>query len=313
MKRAVITGATGAIGRALIDELIQNGIEVLALCRRGKRTQELPTHKLLSIQHCALSELSALQQCNTEKPYDVFYHLAWDGTNGAARNNPDLQCDNIRYALDAVLAARRLGCHTFIGAGSQAEYGRVSGSLTPSTPTFPESGYGMAKLAAGGLTRLAASACGMRHIWVRILSVYGPHDNEKSLVSSTILKLMHGNTPQFTKGEQLWDFLYSRDAARALSLLGERGKDGAIYPLGSGVVRPLKDYLLILRDIVSPHTPLQFGAIPYSKDQVMHLCADLTAITADTGWTPVTSFCEGIRQTVAWWQIQEKISMQNNH
>lgn len=307
MKRAVITGATGTIGRALIDELTQSGVEVLVLCRHGGRARELPTHPLLRIQYCSLSELSTLQH-SAEKPYDVFYHFAWEGTNGNARNDPALQCNNIRYALGAVCAARRLGCHTFIGAGSQAEYGRFDGALTPTTPTFPENGYGIAKLAAGALTRLAASAYGIRHIWVRILSVYGPHDNEKSLVSSTILSLMRGKAPQFTKGEQLWDLLYSRDAARALSLLAAHGKHEMVYPLGSGAARPLKDYLLLLRDIVAPHAPLEFGAIPYAKDQVMHLCADITALTADTGWRPTTDFCDGIRETAAWWQIQENLS-----
>lgn len=307
MKSAVITGATGAIGRALIDELLQNGIEVLALCRHEGRARELPTHPLLRIQYCSLSELSTLQH-RAEKPYDVFYHFGWAGTNGTERNVPALQCDNIRYALDAVCAAKRLGCHTFIGAGSQAEYGRFTDTLTPNTPTFPESGYGIAKLAAGGLTRLAASASGMRHIWVRILSVYGPYDNEKSLVSSTILALLCSKTPQFTKGEQLWDFLYSRDAAHALFLLAVHGKHGAIYPLGSGRARPLKEYLLLLRDIVAPHAPLEFGVIPYAKDQVMHLCADITAITADTGWHPTTDFCDGIRETAAWWQMQGSLS-----
>ncbi|MBQ3056500.1 MAG: NAD(P)-dependent oxidoreductase [Clostridia bacterium] len=307
MKRAVITGATGAIGRALIDELLQNGIEILALCRREGRVRELPTHPLLRIQYCALSELSALQR-KSEKSYDVFYHFGWAGTNGAERNTPHLQCDNIRYALDAVCAAKRLGCHTFIGAGSQAEYGRVTDALTPTTPTFPENGYGIAKLAAGGLTRLAASAIGIRHIWVRILSVYGPHDNEKSLVSSTILSLMRGKAPQFTKGEQLWDFLYSRDAACALYLLAERGKHEMVYPLGSGKARPLKEHLLQLRDTVAPQVPLEFGAIPYAKDQVMHLCADITAITADTGWRPTTSFSDGIRETAAWWSARKSLT-----
>lgn len=307
MKRAVITGATGTIGRALIYELLQNGIEILALCRRKGRAGELPTHPLLRVQYCSLSELSALQH-SSEKPYDVFYHFGWAGTNGAERNTPHLQCDNIRYALDAVCAAKRLGCHTFIGAGSQAEYGRVTDALTPTTPTFPENGYGIAKLAAGGLTRLAASANGMRHIWVRILSIYGPYDNEKSLVSSTILSLMRGEPPQLTKGEQLWDFLYSRDAARALFLLAAHGKHGAVYPLGSGIARPLKEYLLLLRDTVAPHVPLEFGAIPYSKNQVMHLCADITTITADTGWRPTTSFSDGIRETAAWWSTHKSLA-----
>lgn len=304
MKRVIITGATGAIGTALVDILTEHGIAVLALCRPDGRTAQLPKHPLLTVAHCDLAALASFSPRDAYT-YDTFYHLAWAGTNGAARNDAALQCANIGYALDAVNAAKRLGCHTFIGAGSQAEYGRVSAPLTPLTPTLPENGYGMAKLAAGGLTRLAANTDGMRHIWVRILSVYGPNDNKNSLISSAILGFLKGEPPPFTKGEQLWDFLYSRDAARALFLLGEHGTNGSVYPLGSGVARPLKEYLSLLHDVLAPHTPLHLGGIPYSEDQVMHLCADISALTADTGWYPTTDFTDGIRETAEWWQAQK--------
>ena len=304
MKKAIVTGGTGAIGAALIQELTERGISVLALCHRSGRFRELPCHKLLTALECNLSDLKYF--CPPSTDYDVFYHLAWAGTSGDARNDTCLQCTNIFNALDAVTAAKRSGCHTFVGVGSQAEYGHVKSALTPTTPTFPESGYGIAKLAAAGLTRLAAEQCGMRHVWVRILSVYGPHDNEKSLISYTVRGLLRGEALHYTKGEQLWDLLYSRDAAKALVLLGKKGKHGAIYPLGSGDARPLKEYLITARDTIAPQVPLHFGSYPYPPGQVMHLEADITALTKDTGWRPGTEFAEGIRETAAWWQRRNK-------
>lgn len=79
--------------------------------------------------------------------------------------------------------------------------------------------------------------------WVRILSVYGPNDNAGSMVMSTVRKLKNGETPQFTKGEQKWDYLYSGDAARAFRLLAEKGQSGKVYVLGSGNVKPLSEYI----------------------------------------------------------------------
>lgn len=84
-----------------------------------------------------LSEISRLSQLINDK-YDVFYHLAWAGTTGKARNDMYLQNENIKFTLDAVELASKLGCKVFIGAGSQAEYGRYEGRLTPDTPVFPE-------------------------------------------------------------------------------------------------------------------------------------------------------------------------------
>lgn len=294
MKKAIITGATGAVGTALVKELISHNVEVLVFCREGsKRNEQIPEHKLVTKRYCSLSELENVQN-DTGKTYDIFYHFAWEGTTGTARNDMYLQNQNVKYALDAVAAAKRFGCHTFIGAGSQAEYGRVEGILKPDTPTFPEMGYGIGKLCAGQMTREYAHQLGMNHIWTRILSVYGSNDGAQSMVMSTINKLKNGKVPQFTKGEQMWDYLYSGDAAEAFRLLGERGTDGKIYVLGSGTARPLAEYIKNIRNIVNPNAEIDLGAIPYSERQVMHLQADVDELHNDTGWTAHTTFTEGI-------------------
>lgn len=296
MKRAIITGATGAIGTALIACLIKNQVEVLVLCREGsQRNERIPDSPLVTRKYCDLSRLQDVQN-DTGKDWDVFYHFAWEGTVGSARNDMYLQNRNVRYTLDAVGAAKRFGCHTFIGAGSQAEYGRVEGMLTPSTPTFPEMGYGMAKLCAGHMSRHYAQQLGLRHIWARILSVYGPNDGGQSMVMSTIHKLQSGEVPQCTKGEQMWDYLFSGDAARAFYALAQSGIDGKTYVLGSGQARPLADFIREIRDETAPGAEVALGAIPYGEKQVMYLCADTKELEQDTGWKPVYPFREGIRQ-----------------
>lgn len=296
MKRAILTGATGAVGTALIKELIKNEIEVLVLCREGSiRNHCIPSHPLVTKEYCDISQLSSVQN-DTGKEWDVFFHFAWMGTTGVARNDMYLQNQNVQYALDAVGAAKRFGCNTFIGAGSQAEYGRVEGVLRPDTPTFPEMGYGIGKLCAGQMTREYAHQVGLKHIWVRILSVYGPNDGAQSMVMSTISKLKNGEIPQFTKAEQLWDYLYSGDAALAFRLLGEKGLDGKTYVLGSGEAHPLAEYIEKIRDAVDPKVDINIGAIPYSEKQVMHLQADVKELQVDTGWAAHIAFSEGIEK-----------------
>ena len=300
MKRAIVTGATGAIGTALIRELIRNEVEILVFCRKGSaRNEQIPKHPLVTLKYCSLEQMASVEN-DTGKEYDVFYHFAWDGTTGAARNDMYLQNENVRYALDAVGAAKRFGCKKFIGAGSQAEYGRVEGMLRADTPTFPEMGYGIAKLCAGQMTREQAHQMGMEHNWVRILSVYGPNDGAQSMVMSTIHKLKNNQIPQLTKGEQMWDYLYSDDAARAFYLIGESGVNGKVYVLGSGQVRPLAEYIEEIRAVVNPDAALGFGAIPYGPKQVMHLQADIEELTKDTGFVPTMEFRQGIKLTAEW-------------
>ena len=306
MKKVVMTGPTGSIGIALIQQCIAQGIRVLAIVRpHSKRTDRIPCSPLVQVVACSLDTLcdldeKALERAGVESfDYDVCYHFAWAATIGSGRNDMKLQTANIGYALDAVALAARLGCHTFVGAGSQAEYGRVEGILTARTPVFPENGYGMAKLCAGQMSRQRCSALGMRHIWVRILSVYGPYDGQASMVMSTIRKLAGGERACFTPGEQMWDYLYSADAAEAMLLVAERGIHGKVYVLGSGQVKPLKDYILLIRQAVEAQNgsagELGLGDLPYSEKQVMYLCADTTLLEKQIGQIPHTDFKEGIR------------------
>ena len=351
--KVVITGATGAIGHALIAECIKQNIEVLAICHRGSKRAGMLADEvchmlqsgheglnceslnyqslncetlngLLKIEYLNLDEyatglnsvkLSYSEKCNDNScnsnscdsvscnsnlydsnPYDIFFHMAWNGTTGASRNDEELQQQNAAYSLDAVRLAKKLGCHTFVFAGSQAEYGRVEGKLTADTPTCPENEYGKYKLQAGKTTRALCESLSIKHIWARILSVYGPYDSKTSMIMSAISKLRNGECAQFTKGEQQWDYLYSADAANALLLAAMKGKHGRIYPIGSGSVRVLSEYIQILKNQIDPHAKIELGAVPYAPRQVMYLCADIAQLKQDTGFEPKTEFEDGIRE-----------------
>ena len=310
--RVVITGATGAIGHALIAECIKQNIEVLAICHRGSQRAgmlvdevgrmlqskrigldcELPD-RLIKIEYLNLDEYATGLSSG---PYDIFFHMAWSGTTGTSRNDEALQQQNAAYSLDAVRLAKKLGCHTFVFAGSQAEYGRVEGKLTADTPTYPENEYGKYKLQAGETTRALCESLSIKHIWARILSVYGPYDSKTSMIMSAISKLRNGEIAEFTKGEQQWDYLYSADAANALLLAAMKGKHGRIYPIGSGSVRALSEYIQILKNQIDPHAQIELGAVPYAPKQVMYLCADISQLKQDTGFEPKTEFEDGIRE-----------------
>lgn len=305
IKRAIITGPTGAIGTALIAELVRQGIEVIAVCRPNSgRRSVIPIHPLVQVAECDLSQLCTLSQLGLGK-VDAFFHFAWACTTGSGRNDMPAQIQNITYTIDAVQAAKALGCSVFIGAGSQAEYGRVEGKLSHDTPCVPENGYGMAKLCAGAMSRVECEKLGLDHIWVRILSVYGPNDNAASMIPGVIRQLLRGEKPSLTKGEQLWDYLYAADAAKAFRLVAQKGISKSIYVLGGGSAKPLKEYILTLRDQIDPQLPLGLGDIAYGPLQVMHLEADISALTRDTGFVPEWPFETGIRNTVE--SIKESI------
>ncbi len=301
IKTAVITGPTGAVGTALCRLLDREGITVYAVAREeSARAERLKSIKNVQILRCDASRYAELPGMLDGVHADAFFHLAWAKTTGEGRNDMDAQLRNVQYALEACRAAARLGCRIFLGAGSQAEYGRCSQALRPETACFPENGYGMAKLCAGQMTRTECEKLKIDHVWPRILSVYGPGDGAGSMISTVIRTLLSGEKPRLTEGGQLWDFLCCADAARALFLIAKKGRSGAVYPIGSGKALLLREYIEIVRDCIDPALPLGFGEIAYGPRQVMHLEADLTPLKEDTGFEPATGFRDGIRRTIDW-------------
>lgn len=295
------------LGSALIRLLCEQQISVLVLVRPGtERLRAIPDSEYVTVMECDVNHLLDVRD-KLDAEYDTFFHFAWGGTHGGARDDVKLQNQNVKATLDAVELAKAAGCHTFLGAGSQAEYGRVDGiPLAPDTAANPETGYGIGKLCAGQMSRILCRQYGMKHVWVRILSTYGPGDGMHTMVMSGIRQMLNGERPQYTKGEQMWDYLYCDDAARAFYLAAERGQDGAVYPVGSGSVKPLADYIRMIRDAVNPDIEIGFGEIPYYDKQVMYLRADISQLTKDTGFMPEISFEEGIRRTIAWYQSEGK-------
>jgi len=296
MKKIVISGATGSIGVSLIQQAIKRNINVLCLVRNDtKRMENIPTSNLVKITFCSADEY---QRLNDSDIYDSFYHLAWEGTFGTERENVELQQRNIKNTLDAVYLAKRLGCKKFIGVGSQSEYGVQSVPLNSKTPISPQSAYGIAKYSAGMLSKILCTQLDLEFNWVRVLSVYGLMDAPNSLIKYTINELLENRSPEFTKSEQIWDYLYCDDAADALLAIGIKGINGKTYTLGSGQGKKLFDFIKIIKACIPTNINLNFGKRDYYLNQPMFLVADITELINDTGWNPSTSFEEGINKII---------------
>lgn len=295
MKAAVVTGATGLIGSALVNECIANNVRVLAIVRPNTQNlSRLPDSPLLTVIQADLSGLGdgIAQRAGCE--WDTFYHLAWNTIEARDRHDLDLQLVNVQYTCDAVRLAKSLGCHRFIGAGSQAEYGSYrQGVLSPNSPANPVDAYSLAKFTAGKASLFLADQLGMEGIWVRVFSVFGPNDRPGSMVQDTIRKLKHAVRPAFTTAAQVWDYVYATDAASAFYLLGASRKRNSLYCLGGGSPRPLVEYILALRDLVSPHADLGFGEIP-ATGPLVSIAADIGDLVHDVGFSPKVDFQTGI-------------------
>lgn len=302
INNVIITGATGVVGNALVRYLLDRGISVTAVVRPNSRRKKfLPQHaNRLRVVDCLLGSYAEISDVLLEDSYDAFFHFAWEGSQGkervANRDNYMLQIKNTEAALEAVELCRHIGCKTFIMPGSQAEYGIYKSAVTEATHKNPCNAYGIAKLCVEQMTKLLCAEYGIEYIWPILFSIYGPYDATRNLVDTTIRGLKRGDRLQFTAGEQMWDYMYSADAARALFLLAERGKNGESYNVSDGNVRPLSEYISEMYEVAKVSERPHFGEIPYRPNQQMFLGADIAKLKQDTGFEPEYTFKKGIAE-----------------
>ena len=244
-KRVAITGATSGIGIAIIKECIKSKIEVLAFVNKDSLNRDrIPQDKYVRIVECSLEEMAEFENNNLSA--DVLFHLAWKNTKKEMRDEVKPQIRNINYSIDSVGLAHKLNCKVYVGAGSQAEFGRSNEKLNEESITKPETAYGMAKLCSCQMTRLECRKYGIKHIWPRIFSTYGPNSQENTILSYTISSILRNESPKLTACEQIWDFMYVDDAARAMMLLAQYGRDGEIYCVSSGKSGKMRDFIGIV-------------------------------------------------------------------
>jgi len=291
--RIAITGPTGSIGYDLVQNALDRGDEVIAVVRPDSpRSKDLPQDENLTIVEADISDYGSIQG---KYDCDVFYHLAWMETFGSLRDDTDIQVRNIEYSLDAVKLAKSWNASAFIGAGSQAEYGPASSILNDETPIRPESGYGIAKYAAGKMCSLLCQQEKIRFNWIRIVSVFGKRDSERTLIKYLIKSFRENESPVLTPCEQIWDYLYSKDAAEAFYCVGKNGIDGKTYALGSGKPRRMRDYVETVRALMGSQVPIEYSR-EYYPHQPMLLIADTNEISKDTSFKCNYSFEDAIAE-----------------
>ena len=240
--RYFVTGATGFVGSHLVRHLVESGDAVAVLLRPGSDTWRF-ADVLEWVEPIGgrLSDTAALSGPLADFKPDVVYHLGWSGSGPEGRDDPHQLKENVADAVALVELAANAGASTLVGMGSQAEFGPIDAVLDESTPSRPISNYGEAKLVAGRLTADLCAARSVSHVWLRLLTSYGPADHPAYLIPHVILSLLQRRKPALTTGNQPGDFLHVRDAADAIRASGLKEACAGTFVLASGDHRPIRE------------------------------------------------------------------------
>lgn len=295
MKRVIVTGANGFIGSSLIKKMVGNGVEVVAI-DLSFEIPHLPNSRLITkIESCVDASL-------TEKlpvgEYDVFYHLAWRGVNGAEKANPTVQLTNIQMAIDCANICQKLDVRKLLCAGTVAE--NAIYSLPNLDITNGGMMYGVAKYACNLILETYCKNIGLPFAWMQFSNIYGVGNTTGNLVSYTLGELMAGKVATYGPAQQPYDFIYVDDLIEAVYRLGANKIAKAFYYIGSGSPRKLADYLIRIGELAGKVDKIEIGTraddgIRYSMDMF-----DNSDLISSIGEYITTSFDEGILKTIEW-------------
>lgn len=302
MKKAIVTGANGFVGSAVVKELASCCERVYAVVRHGaQHTEALKQYTNVTLIYCDLNEYCQLPKRIADSSFDVFYHFAWEGTAGKKREDIELQIKNVQSSCEAVRVSAELNCSKFIFAASIMQY--ETAVLKQTDKKMPLSSvYCTAKIAADSMCRAIADSLGVHYISAIISNIYGPGEVSPRLINTSIRKLQAGLHTSFSAGNQLYDFIYIDDAARMFIAIGSSKAERKSYYIGNRSPRQLKEFLWEMRDVVSPEEALGLGELPFEGVSLTYHEFDMSAIYTDTDCKPEISFAEGIRRTAAWIQ-----------
>lgn len=304
MKKAIVTGATGFIGSSLVRELIKQNVEVISIVRKGTSNinaiQDLP----IKIVECDISDYIMLPNLIADRDIDVVFHVAWQGVSNQDVKNEEIQIQNLKSTLDLIEVMNIMKIRTFVGCGSLHEAESIIEMSEDKVISNLGYMYKATKLAAHWMGKAKCGNYGIRFFWP-LINTYGEGEKSSRLINSVIRKILHGESPDLSMGNQYYDFVHVSDVARALLLIAEKGVDGTNYIIGSGKPKHLKEFLEIVGQIANnlyegDNIELGFGRITSNVISLPIETFDATKLFKDTGFKPQVSFKEGIERTAQW-------------
>lgn len=323
----LITGGAGFIGSALVRQLVREtdhrvvNVDCLTYAGNLESLGDAADHPMHAFHRVDICDAPALRSVFEQEQPDAVLHLAAeshvdrsiDGPAAFVSTNVVGTFTVLQEALRywRALSASRRPAFRLVHVSTDEVFGSLgdTGRFTETTPYAPNSPYAASKAASDHLARAWHRTYGLPVIVTNCSNNYGPYQFPEKLIPLTILKALGGESlPVYGRGENVRDWLFVEDHARALRTVVSEGMPGRTYNIGGDcerrnidVVRAICAVLDELRpDPKGPHDRL----IAFTTDRPGHdfrYAIDATQVRRELGWSPAETFESGIRKTVAWY------------
>jgi len=327
--KILVTGGAGFIGSAVVRHIISNtsdsvvNVDKLTYAGNLESLQSVDQSDRYAFEHVDICDREALDRVFREHQPDAVMHLAAESHVDRSISGPsEFIQTNIIGTYVLLEAARgywssldeqRKTAFRFHHISTDEVYGDLEGPedlFTETTPYQPSSPYSASKASSDHLVRAWARTYGLPTLVTNCSNNYGPFHFPEKLIPLVILNALEGKPlPIYGKGDQIRDWLYVEDHARALYKVVTEGEVGETYNIGGHnekqnieVVRTVCSLLDELRpdSKFRPHVEL----LTYVQDRPGHdlrYAIDASKIQRELGWVPEETFESGIRKTVQWY------------
>lgn len=309
MKKGLVIGAAGFVGKYLINEMVSNGIEAYATKLPHETLEDVPA----TVLDLDIMDQEAIVSLLFEVRPDYIFHLAAQSSVGLAWKKPGLTVDvNIKGSLNVMDAIRELYYKPrVLMIGSGEEYGHILPGETPIGETNllrPGNIYAATKACQNMIGSIYAKAYDMELIMVRAFNHIGPGQTSMFVVSDfcrQVAEIEKGlREPVMRVGNLAArrDFTDVRDVVKAYVGLVQTGEAGETYNVGSGnaqEIRAILDMVISMSEI-----PIRVEIDPNKLRpvDVPIIEADITKINRLTGWKPEIPLEQTVRETLNYWR-----------
>lgn len=311
MNQAIITGATGFIGSVVVNELIKNNIDVLALGR--KNLNEVNSYKRELLKGATylkidMSNINLLSEKISEIEWEisdscVFYNIAWGGQGKLSDLNIEAQLKNVSWSVSSMMVAKELKCEKFIHIGTMEE-AFTSKYLSLNYHKNNEYNrhviYSVVKIISKNYLKLMSKSLNLDLLFATNSHVMGPADDKDSFLQMTLQKLIDGDDLLFSEGNQIFDCISVDDLANAYYLIGCKGISGSDYWVGSGKPKKLREYVELMYNLYPSGKDLQFGKFAYNDISLEKKDFSIDLLKNHTGFIPKKTYEQTVKELHSW-------------
>lgn len=297
--RVLVTGASGFIGRCVLDPLVATGATVHVVQRRG--AVGVPVS--IGVHHVDLHDARACDALVDGIAPTHLLHLAWIATPGVYVTSPD----NPRWlqsSIHLIEAFIRRGGARLVTAGSAMEYDWTKGwCAEESTPCKPQTLYAACKHALYEVADRWSAQTNVSFAHARIFWLYGPGEAPERLIPAMIHAGMTGVPMMLRHPAQVRDYLHVADAGAAIAALLASDVRGPVN-IASGEPIALERLAGLVSGALGTEVPIEHGA--HLADPAPFVVARTQRLRQEVAFTPAFGILDGIRDAIAWWKAHDR-------